>query len=59
MQYRGFIHFALLLLASGCFVFSLFTTLVSLLIFSLALELLCWGRIFGAGHEAVDERTGL
>ncbi len=46
MQHRLFIHCALLILAFGCFALGLITTLISLAIFSVAVECVNWSRVF-------------
>ncbi len=45
MQYRGFMQFALLLLASGCFIFGLLTTFATLVVCAFAIEILVWSHV--------------
>jgi len=45
MQYRGFIQFALLLLASGCLIFGLIATMATLIVCVIAIECIVWTRV--------------
>ncbi len=53
MQYRGFIQFALLLLASGCLVFGLSITLFVLVVCSLMIEFTAWSKVLEPQHSSV------
>lgn len=56
MQYRGLMQLALLLLVGGCMLLGMFATLVSLVIFMLAIELLAWSKLLQENTQLTGER---
>lgn len=57
MQYRGFIQFALLLLASACFALGMVTTVISLMVFAIGVELIVWTNVLQQ-KETISDDSG-
>ena len=59
MQYRGFIQFALLILVAGCYVLGMMTTIVLLLVFALAVEIIAWSKLLEQESDVNCEGNSL